>query len=148
MLCWSIFWSNISFNVLIHFLKNLPMMISFWDHGLRFFFWRCKDCKQSNTNWFFSRPRPIKKENFSHQTFLGILLTTTTYLLDVFFRNGIDLLCSVTVCVFFLLLQLVLASGWLFLQWMRITILTFRAFRKVFDLLIGLYLCARMIIHT
>ena len=107
-----------------------------WD-----FFWRCKDCKQSNTNWFFSRPRPIKKENFSHQTFLGILLTTATYLLDVFFRNGIDLLCSVTVCVFFLLLQLVLASGWLFLQWMRITILTFRAFRKVFDLLIGLYLC-------
>ena len=108
---------------------------------IEIFFWRCKDCKQSNTNWFFSRPRPIKKENFSHQTFLGILLTTATYLLDVFFRNGIDLLCSVTVCVFFLLLQLVLASGWLFLQWMRITILTFRAFRKVFDLLIGLYLC-------
>ena len=75
------------------------------------FFEGAKTANKVTLIGFFSRPRPIKKENFSHQTFLGILLTTTTYLLDVFFRNGIDLLCSVTVCVFFLLLQLVLASG-------------------------------------
>ena len=45
---------------------------------IEIFFEGAKTANKVTLIGFFPRPRPIKKENFSHQTFLGILLTTAT----------------------------------------------------------------------